>query len=161
VIVQKIVPFLWFDDNGEEAMTFYASVFPDAKIAGIRRYGSAGPGMPGKFMTGTITIFGQELMVLNGGPHHKLTPAFSLFVKCKDQDEVDYYWSRLVDGGREDRCGWLTDKFGVSWQIIPDALGKFLGDPDPVRANRAMQAMLGMRKIDVAALERAATGSSS
>jgi predicted 3-demethylubiquinone-9 3-methyltransferase (glyoxalase superfamily) len=111
-------------------------------------------------MTGVITIFGQELMVLNGGPHYKLTPAFSLFVKCKDQQEVDHYWARLLEGGREDRCGWLTDKFGLSWQIIPDALGKFLSDPDPARANRAMQAMLGMRKIDVAELERAASQSS-
>jgi len=157
--MQKIVPFLWFDDNGEEAMNFYVSVFPDAKTSNMRRYGSAGPGDDGKFMTGTLHLFGQEFFILNGGPHYKLTPAFSMFVKCKDQQEVDYYWSKLLEGGREDRFGWLTDRFGLSWQIIPDALGKYLGDPDAARAQRAMKAMLGMRKIEVAELERAANGS--
>jgi predicted 3-demethylubiquinone-9 3-methyltransferase (glyoxalase superfamily) len=156
--MQKIVPFLWFDDNGEEAMNFYTSVFPDAKVRNARRYPDVGPGKPGAFMTATIELAGQEFMLLNGGPKYKFTPAISLFVKCKDQEEVDYFWSKLLDGGREDRCGWLTDRFGLSWQIIPDALGKYLGDPDPGRAGRAMKAMLGMRKIDVAELERAANG---
>jgi predicted 3-demethylubiquinone-9 3-methyltransferase (glyoxalase superfamily) len=109
-------------------------------------------------MTATLQLFGQEFMLLNGGPVHQFTPAISLFVKCKDQAEVDYYWSKLTEGGSEGKCGWLVDKFGLSWQIVPDALGRLLGDPDPARAARAMKAMLGMQKIDVAALERAANG---
>ena len=153
----KITPFLWFNDNAEEAMNFYTSVFKDGKIKNVSRYGDAGPGPKGSVMTGTFELAGQEFMVLNGGPSLSFTPAISLFVKCKDQEEVDYYWTRLSTG-RDEQCGWLKDKFGLSWQIIPDALGELLGDKDRGRANRAMQAMLKMKKIDVAELKRAADG---
>lgn len=150
--MQKITPFLWFNDDAQEAMNFYTSVFPNSRVKNSR------PGPNGSVMTATIELEGQDLMLLNGGPHYKLTPAVSLFVKCKDQEEVDYYWTRLAAGGREDRCGWLQDRFGLSWQIIPDALGELLGDKDPQKAGRAMQAMLQMKKIDVAELRRAADG---
>ena len=149
--MQKITPFLWFNGNAEEAMNFYTSVFKDGKVRNVRRHGDA-------VLMGSFELAGQEFMVLNGGPQYSFTPAISLFVKCKDQEEVDYYWSRLGDGATEERCGWLKDKFGLSWQIIPDALGELLGDRDPGRAGRAMQAMLKMQKIDVAALRRAADG---
>jgi predicted 3-demethylubiquinone-9 3-methyltransferase (glyoxalase superfamily) len=147
----KITPFLWFNENAEEAMNFYTSVFKTGKVTSLNRHGD-------KVMGGSFAIDGQEFMVLNGGPHFSFTPAISLFVKCKDQAEVDYYWSRLVDGGEESQCGWLKDRFGLSWQIIPDALPELLGDKDPQRANRAVQTMLKMRKIDVAELRRAADG---
>lgn len=153
--MQKITPFLWFKDNAEEAINFYTSIFKNSKVHHVSRYPDAGPGSPGAFMTGTIELEGQEFMVLNGGPAYSFTPAISFFVDCKSQDEVDYYWNRLLEGGKPDQCGWLTDKFGLSWQIVPTRLGVLLNDPDPVKANRVMQAMLKMVKLDVAELERA------
>jgi predicted 3-demethylubiquinone-9 3-methyltransferase (glyoxalase superfamily) len=152
---QKITPFLWFNDNAEEAMNFYVSVFKNSKIVNVRRYGDAGPGPKGTVMTGTFQIDGQEFYVLNGGPKYTFTPAISLFVSCETQQEVDELWEKLSAGGREDRCGWLQDKFGLSWQIIPSALGKMLGDKDPKKANRVMQAMLQMAKIDIKKLKQA------
>jgi predicted 3-demethylubiquinone-9 3-methyltransferase (glyoxalase superfamily) len=151
--MQKIVPFLWFDSQAEEAMNYYASVFPDSEVVSVMR------GPDGKVLTGTVRLAGQEFMALNGGPQFKFTEAVSLFVRCETQAEVDRLWATLTaDGGEESQCGWLKDKYGLSWQIIPNRLGELLGDPDPERAGRAMQAMLGMRKIDVAGLEKAAAG---
>ena len=147
--MQKITPFLWFDDNAEEAMQFYASIFKDAKIT------STTPGPDGKVLTGTFELFGQEFMVLNGGPQFKFNEAISFFVKCETQGEVDELWSKLTEGGEESQCGWLKDRYGLSWQIIPNALGELLADPDRERAGRVMQAMLQMQKIDIAGLQRA------
>ena len=149
-----ITPFLWFDDNAEEAIRFYTSIFPDGEITSMQRQGEDGP----LFMA-TLRLAGQDLMVLNGGPHYELSPAFSLFVSCEDQAEVDRYWGLLTsDGGEESMCGWLVDRFGVSWQIIPADLGAYLGDPDAERRQRATEAMLSMRKIDIDAIRRAAEG---
>lgn len=149
--MQKITPFLWFNNNGEEAINFYTAIFKDAATVHISRK------QDGSMMSGTFRLQGQEFMALNGGPMFQFTPAISLFVKCADQAEVDYYWNALLaDGGEESRCGWLKDRFGLSWQIIPNRLGQLLGDADPGRAQRAMAAMLGMGKIDIAALEAAA-----
>jgi predicted 3-demethylubiquinone-9 3-methyltransferase (glyoxalase superfamily) len=154
--MNKVTPFLWFDNNAEEAMNFYASVFRDAKIVDVQRYGEGGPAPAGTVMTGTMQIHGQDIMVLNGGPAFKFNESFSLFVDCEDQAEVDDLWGKLTaDGGEESMCGWLKDKFGLSWQIIPKRLGELLGDRDPDRAAKAMQAMPQMRKIDVAKLEEA------
>jgi predicted 3-demethylubiquinone-9 3-methyltransferase (glyoxalase superfamily) len=144
--MQKITPFLWFDGRVEEAAAFYVGIFPDAKIVSTNAF------------TATFVLAGQEFYALNGGPQYKFSEAVSFFVKCADQAEVDYYWSKLIDGGTESKCGWLKDKFDLSWQIIPDALGRYLSDPDRTRATRVMQAMLQMRKIDVAALDRAFAG---
>ena len=142
---QKISPFLWFDNNLEEAVTFYVSIFPDAKITMINP------------MTASFEMGGVAFMALNGGPMFKFTEAVSLFVKCKDQAEVDKYWNAfLANGGTESQCGWLKDKFGLSWQIIPDALGRYMGDPDRAKADRVMQAMLKMKRIMIADLDRAA-----
>jgi predicted 3-demethylubiquinone-9 3-methyltransferase (glyoxalase superfamily) len=153
--MQKITPFLWFDGNAEEAMNFYVSVFRKSKVVNVRRYGKAGPGPEGTVMTGTFQIEGQEFFVLNGGPQYKFTPAISLFVNCETQQEVDDLWDKLSAGGRKDRCGWLQDKYGLSWQIIPSDLGKMLGDKNPKKANSVMQAMLQMDKIDVTKLKQA------
>jgi len=151
--MQKIVPFLWFNTEAEEAMNYYASIFPDSRVVSVMR------GPDGKVLTGTFRLAGQEFMALNGGPQFKFTEAISLFVNCETQEEVDRLWAKLTaDGGEESMCGWLKDKHGLSWQIIPKRLGELLGDKDPERAGRAMQAMLGMRKIDVAGLEKAAAG---
>jgi predicted 3-demethylubiquinone-9 3-methyltransferase (glyoxalase superfamily) len=156
-MAQKITTFLWFDDNAEEAVNFYTSIFKDSKILSLSRYGEAGPGPAGKVMMVTFQLEGQEFMALSGGPLFKFTEAISLFVTCKTQEEVDYFWSRLTaGGGQESRCGWLKDKFGLSWQIIPSALGELMGDRDPKKAQRVMQAMLQMKKIDIAGLQRAA-----
>ena len=154
--MQKIVPFLWFDGKAEEAMNFYASIFKNSKIKTLHRYGDAGPGPEGTVMSGTFEINGQEFMALNGGPQFSFTPAISFFVNCDTQAEVDELWEKLSAGGEKSRCGWLRDKFGVSWQIIPTALGKLLGDPDRAKAGRVMQAMLKMDKIDIQSLQRAA-----
>ena len=143
--MQKITPFLWFNDNAEEAMNFYVSIFKNSQIVHVNRIG----GPEGPVITATFQLEGQEFMALNGGPHFKFTEAISLFVSCEDQAEVDELWAKLTDGGEESQCGWLKDKFGLSWQIIPKALGECLGDPDPVKAQRAMQAMLQMQKIDI------------
>jgi predicted 3-demethylubiquinone-9 3-methyltransferase (glyoxalase superfamily) len=156
--MQKITPFLWFDGNAEEAMNLYVSVFKNSKIVNVRRYGDAGPGPKGSVMTGTFQIEGQEFFALNGGPKYKFTPAISLFVNCETQEEVDELWDKLSAGGHRDRCGWLQDKFGLSWQIIPSALGKMLGDKDPAKANRVMSAMLQMDKIDIKKLQQAYDG---
>jgi len=159
--MQKITPFLWFDGNAEEAANFYISIFKNSKMGKISRYGDAGPGPKGSVMSVTFQIEGQEFFALNGGPQFKFTPAISFFVNCETQQEVDDLWEKLSAGGRTDRCGWLQDKFGLSWQIIPTVLGKLLGDKDPQRAKRAMQAMLQMTKIDGKALQQAADGKSA
>lgn len=151
----KISPFLWFDTQAEEAANFYVSIFNNSKIVKINRYGEAGPGPKGGVMTIVFQLDGQEFIALNGGPVFKFTEAISLIVNCKTQEEVDTYWARLVEGGEESRCGWLKDKYGLSWQIIPTLLAEMLGDPDPQKAKRVMQAMLKMKKIDVAELQRA------
>jgi len=156
--MQKITPFLWFDNNAEEAMNLYTSVFKNSKIVSITRYGDAGPGPKGTVMTGTIRIEGQEFFVLNGGPVFKFTPAISLFVNCESQQEIDGLWEKLSEGGKKDQCGWLTDKFGLSWQIVPSVLGNLLGGPDPVRSNRVMKAMLKMNKLDIQLLQQAYDG---
>ncbi len=154
--MQKITPFLWFDNNAEAAINFYTSIFPNSKVLNVSRYGEAGPGPAGTVMTATIQLEGQEFMLLNGGPQYKFTEAISFFVSCENQAEVDRLWDRLCEGGGQaGPCGWLKDKFGVSWQIIPTALGECLGDPNPKKAQAALQAMLKMSKIDSAALRRA------
>jgi predicted 3-demethylubiquinone-9 3-methyltransferase (glyoxalase superfamily) len=154
--MQKITPFLWFDGNAEEAANFYISIFKNSKMGKISRYGDAGPGPKGSAMSVTFQIEGQEFFALNGGPQFKFTPAVSFFVNCETQLEVDELWEKLSAGGRTDRCGWLQDKFGLSWQIIPTVLGQLLGDKDPQRAKRAMQAMLQMTKLDIKKLQQAA-----
>ena len=153
--MQKIRPFLWFDDNAEEAVEFYVSLFPDSKVVDVRRYGDAGPGLKGSVMSATFLLAGQEFMALNGGPHFSFTPAISFFVDCGTQAEVDDLWERLSEGGETQRCGWLRDRFGLSWQIVPTALGELLADPDPARSARVMNAMLQMDRIDIEALRRA------
>jgi predicted 3-demethylubiquinone-9 3-methyltransferase (glyoxalase superfamily) len=159
--MQKITPFLWFDGNAEEAANFYISIFKNSKMGKISRYGDAGPGPKGSAMSVTFQIEGQEFFALNGGPQFKFTPAISFFVNCETQQEVDDLWDKLSAGGRTDRCGWLQDKFGLSWQIIPTVLGQLLGDKDPQRAKRAMQAMLQMTKIDIKKLQQAAAEAES
>ena len=153
--MQKITPFLWFENQAEEAANFYVSMFKNSKIGSIRRYGDAGPGPKASVMSVIFQLEGQEFFALNGGPHFKFTPAISLFVNCENQEEVDELWERLSAGGRKDRCGWLQDKYGLSWQIIPTALSRLLGDPDPAKSSRVMKAMLQMDKIDIARLKEA------
>jgi predicted 3-demethylubiquinone-9 3-methyltransferase (glyoxalase superfamily) len=152
----KITPWLWFDTEGEEAAQFYTSVFPNSKIGEITRYGEAGPRPEGMVMTVSFELDGQEFVALNGGPNFTFNEAISFLVSCKDQDEVDTYWNTLSEGGEEGPCGWLKDKFGVSWQIVPDRLEELLRDPDRGKSQRVMQAMLSMRKIEIDGLERAA-----
>ncbi len=154
--MKKITPFLWFDDDAEEAVQLYTSVFRNSKVHAVRRYGAAGPGKPGSVMTIHFEIEGQELIALNGGPHFKHSEAFSLSVDCTSQAEVDALWERLSAGGQKGRCGWLKDRFGLSWQIVPSRLIALLGDADAARAGRVMGAMMQMSKLDVAELERAA-----
>jgi predicted 3-demethylubiquinone-9 3-methyltransferase (glyoxalase superfamily) len=153
--VQKIRPFLWFDDNAEEAANFYVSIFKNSKMGTVQRYGEAGPGPKGSVMSVTFQLEGQEFFALNGGPQFKFTPAISLFVDCATQYEVDELWEQLSAGGRPDRCGWLQDKFGLSWQIIPKQLMEMLGDKDPVKSQSVMKAMLQMVKIDIGKLRQA------
>ncbi len=153
--MQKITPFLWFDGKAEEAMNFYVSIFKNSKVGSVTRYGKAGPGPEGTVMSATFQLDGQDFFALNGGPHFKFTPAISFFVNCETQQEVDELWEKLSAGGREDRCGWLQDKYGLSWQIIPTALSEMLRDKDPEKAKRVMQAMLQMIKIDIKGLQRA------
>jgi predicted 3-demethylubiquinone-9 3-methyltransferase (glyoxalase superfamily) len=153
--MQKITPHLWFDNQLEEAMDFYVSLFEDSKILNVSRYEVDAPESPGTVMTATFQLAGQEFMALNGGPYFKFNEAISLFVNCETQEEVDELWEKLSAGGEEQQCGWLKDKYGLSWQIIPTALGKMLSDPDPRKAQNVMQVMLQMRKIDIAALQRA------
>jgi predicted 3-demethylubiquinone-9 3-methyltransferase (glyoxalase superfamily) len=156
--MQKIKTFLWYNDNAEEAANLYVSIFKNSKITAVHRYGEAGPGPKGSAMTVDFILEGEEFIALNGGPHYTFTPAISLFVSCETQAEVDALWDKLSAGGRPDRCGWLQDKFGLSWQIIPTALMKLLGDPDPQKSARVMKAMLQMSKIDIAGLKRAYEG---
>jgi predicted 3-demethylubiquinone-9 3-methyltransferase (glyoxalase superfamily) len=156
--MQKITPFLWFDNQAEEAMNFYTSVFKNSKAGNVSRYGEAGPGTPGSVLTASFELEGLEFTALNGGPHFKFTEAISLYVNCESQEEVDYFWGKLSEGGDISQCGWLKDKFGLSWQIIPSVLPKLLNDPDREKANRVMQAMLQMQKIDVAKLQQAYVG---
>jgi len=154
--MQKITPFLWFDTQAEEAAKFYASVFPNSKIRKTARYGEAGPGPKGSVMTVEFELDGQRMIALNGGPQFKFTEAISLSVDCKTQEEVDHYWTKLSQGGKEQPCGWLKDKYGLSWQVNPAILGELLSGPDAKKAKRVMEAMLKMKKIDIAALEAAA-----
>jgi predicted 3-demethylubiquinone-9 3-methyltransferase (glyoxalase superfamily) len=154
--VQKITPCLWFDTDGEDAARFYTSVFPNSKIVDVTHYGSAGPRPEGTVMTVEFELNGQTFVALNGGPDFTFNEAVSFQVSCENQEEVDYYWERLAENGEEGPCGWLKDKFGLSWQIIPTALPKLLNDPDNERAQRVMATMLDMGKIDIEALERAA-----
>ena len=156
--MQKITPFLWFDTQAEDAMKFYTSIFKNSKIGRVTRYGDAGPGPKGTAMSATFELEGQEFMALNGGPQFKFSPAISFFVNCKTQEEVDELWEKLSAGGKTERCGWLTDKFGLSWQVIPTILGELLRDKDPAKSQRVMKAMLQMDKIDIAALKRASAG---
>ncbi len=154
--MQKITTFLWFNDNAEEAMNLYTSIFKNSKILSVNRYPEGGPVHPGEVMTATFQLEGQEFMALNGGPHFKFSEAISLFVSCETQAEVDDLWAKLTaEGGEEGQCGWLKDKFGLSWQIIPSVLGEALGNPDPDKAQRAMQTMLQMKKIDIQKLQDA------
>jgi predicted 3-demethylubiquinone-9 3-methyltransferase (glyoxalase superfamily) len=153
--MQKITPCLWFDGTAEEAMNFYTSIFKNSKIEGITRYGEDGPGPEGSVLSGMFVLNGQEFMVLNDRAGFKFTEAVSLFVNCETQEEVDEFWEKLSAGGEKSRCGWLKDKFGLSWQIIPTALPEMLQDEDPEKAGRVLQAMLQMDKIDIATLRRA------
>jgi predicted 3-demethylubiquinone-9 3-methyltransferase (glyoxalase superfamily) len=157
--MQKITPFLWFDNSAEEAMEFYTSIFKNSKIGSVTRYDEAGSkaaGRPiGSVMTAGFQLEGQEFVAINGGPVFKFTEAISFVVSCDSQEEVDYYWNKLTEGGEESQCGWLKDKFGLSWQIVPAILSKLLGDPDPQKSKRTMQAMLQMKKIDIAKLKEA------
>jgi predicted 3-demethylubiquinone-9 3-methyltransferase (glyoxalase superfamily) len=145
-MLHKVTPFLWYQDQAEQAAKFYVSIFPNSKII------ETGP------MMATFELEGAQLIAFNGGPAQQLNHAVSLFIRCKDQEEVDYYWNKLGAGGREVQCGWLVDKFGLSWQVVPEILGDLLGDDDRVKADRAMQAMLGMVKLDIAALKKAHAG---
>ena len=153
--MNKITPFLWFDDKAEEAMNFYVSIFKNSKVGTVTRYGEAGPGAKGSVMTATFQLDGQEFFALNGGPLFKFTEAISFFVDCQTQEEVDELWEKLSAGGKKDRCGWLKDKYGLSWQIIPTILGKLMGDPDPNKSSRVTQAMLQMEKLDIKRLQEA------
>jgi predicted 3-demethylubiquinone-9 3-methyltransferase (glyoxalase superfamily) len=164
-MTQKITPYLWFEKEAEEAASLYIDVFKsrpgtpagESKVVDVTRYGEAGPGEPGTAMVVTYELEGQRFIALNGGPHHQFNEAFSLFVSCQSQEEVDHFWNALTaDGGEESQCGWLKDRFGLSWQIVPDRLMELLTDPDPSRSQRAMGAMLQMKKIEIAELERAA-----
>jgi len=156
--MQKISPFLWFDDQAEEAARYYVSVFKNAEILGVSRFGEAGPRPHGSVMSVGFRLEGQEFTALNGGPAFDFSPAVSFFVNCDGQEEVDDLWEKLTDGGEPGQCGWLKDRYGVSWQIVPKSLGELLGDPDPTKSRRVMEAMLKMSKIDVASLRRAYEG---
>jgi predicted 3-demethylubiquinone-9 3-methyltransferase (glyoxalase superfamily) len=153
--MQKITPFLWFDSEAEEAMNFYVSIFKDSKVNKVTRYGEAGPGTPGTVMSAEFTLNGTDFYALNGGPVFKFSPATSFFIHCETQEEVDHYWNKLGKGGKPNQCGWLDDKFGVTWQVVPGALGTYLNDPDKKKAKNVMQAMMKMTKLDIAKLKEA------
>ena len=153
--MQKITPFLWFDGKAEEAVNFYVCIFKNSRVGTITRYGDAGPGPKGTVMIATFQLEGQDFIALNGGPQYTFTPAISLFVDCKTQEEVDDLWNKLSEGGKTDRCGWLRDKYGLSWQIIPSTLRELMGDKDPEKSKRVMKAMLQMTKIDIQGLKQA------
>ena len=156
--MQKITPFLWFDGKAEEAMNFYVSIFKNSKAGSVTRYGDAGPGPKGTVMSAKFQLDGQDFFALNGGPQFTFSPAISFFVNCETQQEVDELWEKLSEGGEKQRCGWLKDKYGLSWQIIPSALGKLLQDKDAEKAKRVMNAMLQMDKIDIQRLKQAYDG---
>lgn len=156
--MQTITPFLWFNDNAEEAMNFYVSIFKDAKIGSINRYGEEGPGPKGTVMTATFQLNGQDFIALNGGPEYTFSPAISFVVSCETQQEIDELWERLSEGGRIQRCGWLQDKYGLSWQVVPSGLGDLLQGDDPERSGNVMKAMLEMDKLDLDGLRRAYDG---
>jgi predicted 3-demethylubiquinone-9 3-methyltransferase (glyoxalase superfamily) len=156
-IEQRITPFLWFDDNAEEAMNFYVSIFPNSKVLGVTRYGETGPGPKGTVMTANFQLDGQEFVALNGGPMFKFTEAISFVVNCETQEEVDRYWDKLLaGGGKPQQCGWLKDKFGLSWQIVPKILPELLKDENSEKTQRVMKAMMEMVKLDITGLKRAA-----
>jgi len=157
-MANKITPFLWFDTQAEEAAKFYTSIFKNSKIGAVSRYGEGTPGPKGSIMTVSFKIEGQEFIALNGGPTYKFTPAISFVVNCASQKEVDYYWAKLTAGGKPVQCGWLEDKFGVSWQIVPTVVFKMLTDKNPARSNRVMQAVLKMIKLDIKKLQEAYRG---
>jgi predicted 3-demethylubiquinone-9 3-methyltransferase (glyoxalase superfamily) len=157
---QKVTPFLWFDNQAEEAMSFYCSIFKNAKPGKVTRYGDAGPGPKGSVMVASFEIEGQQFTALNGGPHFKFNEAISFVVDCKDQAEVDHFWEKLSAGGQKSQCGWLKDRYGLSWQIVPTVLIELASDPDPAKSGRVMQAMLQMTKIDIAKLKAAYAGGS-
>jgi predicted 3-demethylubiquinone-9 3-methyltransferase (glyoxalase superfamily) len=154
--MQRITPFLWFNDNAEQAVNFYLSVFKNSKITDITHYGDAGPGPKGSVMTLAYQLDGQDFVAINGGPSYTISPAISFVVNCDTQEEIDYYWEKLSAGGKEVQCGWLQDKFGVSWQIVPPLLIELIGDPDKAKADRVMKAMLKMIKLDINAIKEAA-----
>lgn len=153
--LQRITPFLWFDHQAEEAANFYVSIFENSRILTTARYGDGGPGPKGSVMTVSFELDGQEFTALNGGPHFKFTEAVSFVVHCETQDEVDRFWKQLSEGGQESQCGWLKDRYGLSWQIVPNALPKLLQDKDAARSQRVMTALLKMKKLDIAELQRA------
>lgn len=155
---QKVTPFLWFDNLAEEAANFYVSLFKNSRIINVSRYGEAGPGPAGSAMTVEFELAGLAFIALNGGPHFKFTEAISLSIDCDSQAEVDELWDQLSTGGAKSQCGWLKDKYGLSWQVVPSVLGKMLGDPDPAKSKRVMQAMLQMTKIDIPKLKQAYDG---
>lgn len=154
----RITPFLWFDTQAEEAARFYTSIFPNSRVGAITRYGEGAPGPAGGVMTVAFELDGREFIALNGGPHFAFNESISFSIDCETQEEVDYYWEKLTAGGTEVQCGWLKDRYGLCWQVNPRILGQLLGDPDPEKARRAMQAMLTMKKIDIAALRAAVDG---
>ena len=154
----KITPFLWFESQAEEAANFYTSIFKDSRIGKISRYGEAGPGPKGTVLTVSFTLNGEEFIALNGGPKYKFTPAISFVVNCDTQQEIDEYWSKLLAGGRPDQCGWLTDKYGLSWQIVPTILGQLMADKDTQKSARVMKALLQMTKLDIDVLKSAYDG---
>ncbi|MGA2192759.1 MAG: VOC family protein [Nitrospirota bacterium] len=156
--MQKIIPFLWFDDNAEEAVNFYVSIFKDSKIVSVARYGEAGPGPEGTVMTIAFELNGQEFIALNGGPLFKFNEAISFVVNCETQEEIDGLWEKLSEDGKKVECGWLKDKYGLSWQIVPTVLGRMLSDADPEKSKRVMQAMLEMDKLDIKVLRQAYEG---
>ena len=156
--MQKITPFLWFDGKAEEAMNFYTSIFKNSKIGRINRYGEAGPGPKGTVMSVTFQLEGQEFYALNGGPEFTFTPAVSFFVNCETQEEVDEFWEKLSEGGEKHGPGWIKDKYGLSWQVVPNILDKLLNDPDPEKSQRVMQAMMQMEKLDIEKLKEAYNG---
>jgi predicted 3-demethylubiquinone-9 3-methyltransferase (glyoxalase superfamily) len=153
--MHKITPFLWFDDQAEEAMNLYVSLFKNSKIISVSRYGEGGPGPAGSVMTATFQLEGQEFMALNGGPYYHFTEAISLFVNCETQEEVDELWEKLSEGGEKGQCGWLKDRYGLSWQIVPTVLGELLQSKDGEKAKRVMEAMLKMDKLDIKVLRQA------
>ena len=154
--MKKITPCLWFDNQLEDAINFYTSIFPDCEVFSINRYPEGTPGLGGKILTASFRLAGQDFIALNGGPMFKFTEAISLSIDCKDQEEIDYYWNKLTEEGEESMCGWLKDRYGLSWQVVPANLGSLLYNPDPEKAQKAMQAMLKMRKFDIDKLKQAA-----